>query len=218
MGAPVDAVIRSVRLGPGELPAPGEAADAARSRAEEILARPELRPPARTLLQRLFDFLGDVLRRLVEGVGGDRPWVGWVVVAATGILLAAVVVLLTRSLQRSPGSRHGVEVDGVGRPPADWRADAARHEAAGAWRDALRCHWRALVADLAARGLVEEVPGRTTGEYRSHVGRAVPGAARSFAGATVLFEVAWYAADEIGPDDVAEERRLGAEVLVEAAR
>jgi hypothetical protein len=51
---------------------------------------------------------------------------------------------------------------------------------------------------LAARGLVEEVPGRTAGEYRREVGRAVPAAAADFAGATELFEVAWYGRSDTG--------------------
>src|SRR4029450_4451834 len=59
-------------------------------------------------------------------------------------------------------------------------------------RAALRSRYRALAPDLASRGLVEEVPGRTAGEYRRQVGRALPEAATDFAGATELFEVAWY--------------------------
>jgi hypothetical protein len=111
-----------------------------------------------------------------------------------------------------------VAVDGRRRPPADWRAEAAGHEAAGRWRDALRCHWRATVAELAARGLVEEVPGRTTGEYRAGVARAVPAVAEPFSRSTRLFEDAWYAAVDVGPAETAEVRTLGDQVLAEARR
>ncbi|HJU00766.1 MAG TPA: DUF4129 domain-containing protein, partial [Actinomycetes bacterium] len=73
--------------------------------------------------------------------------------------------------------------------------------------------YRALVADLAARGLVEEVPGRTAGEYRREIGRAAPAASADFAGATELFEVAWYGRADTGPQQAAHLRDLSAQVL-----
>jgi hypothetical protein len=170
------------------------------------------------VIQRLLDLADELFRKVAGGLGGGSALVGWAIVGVVGVVAVVVFVVVARALQRDPGVGAGVAVDGVGRPPADWRAEAARHEAAGAWRDALRCHWRALVADLAARGLVEEVPGRTTGDYRRHVARAVPGAAKTFASATGLFEVAWYAAQEVDAAAVAEERRLGDQVLAEATR
>ena len=60
---------------------------------------------------------------------------------------------------------------GGARTAAQWRAEAAAHDAAGRWREALRCRYRALVAELAGRGLVEEIPGRTSGEYRIQCGQ-----------------------------------------------
>ncbi len=75
-----------------------------------------------------------------------------------------------------------------------------------------------MVAELASRGLVEEVPGRTTGEYRAGVARALPEGAAPFTEATHLFEDAWYAAVEVGPEDAARVRELGARVLAEARR
>lgn len=204
--------------GPGDLPAPTETADAARRRAAEILSRPELRPPPRTLLQRLFELIGDILGRVL-GAGGGNVVVAWAIVVVVGLLAAGLAWLAVRALQRDPVAGGGVGVaEDVGRPAAAWRAEARHHEENGAWRDALRCHWRALVADLASRGLVEEVPGRTTGDYRLSVDRSVPGGARAFSDATGLFELAWYGAEEVGEADVSEERRLGELVLAEARR
>jgi hypothetical protein len=207
-----------LRSGPGDLPTPTEGADEARRRAEQILARPELRPADRTLLQQFFDIIGRAFRRLLEAAGAGSGLVAWIVMVCVAAAVALVLFLVIRTLARDPVIERGVEVDRVGRPATEWRTEAAHHEAAGAWRDALRCHWRALVADLAARGLVEEVPGRTTGEYRRLVADTVPGAATTFSGATGLFELAWYAASDVHEADVAEQRRLGAEVLAEAGR
>jgi hypothetical protein len=106
----------------------------------------------------------------------------------------------------------------VGRPPTDWQAEALAHESAGEWREALRCRYRAMVAALAARGLIDEVPGRTSGEYRAVVTRSVPGAAPDFSGATELFERAWYGGKPTGPEDSARFRELSERVLVGAGR
>jgi hypothetical protein len=102
------------------------------------------------------------------------------------------------------------------RSAAEWRAEADAQERAGAWREAVRSRYRALVADLASRGVVEEVPGRTAGEYRREVGRALPGAAGDFAGATELFEVAWYGHADTGAQQAAHLRDLTDRVLQRA--
>jgi Domain of unknown function (DUF4129) len=74
----------------------------------------------------------------------------------------------------------------------EWAAEAAVHEAAGEWRDALRCRYRALVAELATRGLVEEIPGRTTREYESLIRTRLPERSGAFDEASDMFEAAWY--------------------------
>lgn len=207
------------RRGPGDLGPPSEGAAEARRRAEDILARPEFRPEPRSLVERLLDTIGELFDKILGGVGGGNEIVAWAAVAVVATLLGFVLWKAVRALQTDPGvTAGGVAVDGRRRPAADWRAEASAHEAAGRWRDALRCTWRATVAELAARGLVEEVPGRTTGEYRAGVGRSVPAAAPAFAEATRLFEDAWYAAVEVGPEESARVRTLGDEVLAEAAR
>jgi hypothetical protein len=61
--------------------------------------------------------------------------------------------------------------------------------------------------------VVEEVPGRTSGEYRGEVGRNLPTSADAFAGATELFERAWYGRRPTGADDAARFRDLARRVL-----
>ena len=185
-----------------------------REAAHRILARPEFDEERRSLLERARDavmrWLEGLFDDLAGGSGGQL--VGWAVV----ILLTAAAVLfavrLTRGVRRDPRI-----VTGRPAPPrrtgAAWRSEAEEHEAAGRWRSALRCRYRALVADLAARGLVEEVPGRTAGEYRRQVDRAVPEVAPAFAGATTLFEGAWYGGRPTDADDAARFRALEARVL-----
>jgi hypothetical protein len=185
-----------------------------REAADRILARPEFDADQRSLLERARDAVGrwfeDLLGELTGGGGGQL--VGWAVVIVLTTAAVVFAVRFTRTARRDPGVVEGRPAVRP-RTAAEWRAEAADHEAAGRWRPALRCRYRALVADLAARGLVEEVPGRTTGEYRRQVDTAVPDVASAFDGATSLFEGAWYGGRDTGADDAARFRELEARVL-----
>jgi hypothetical protein len=78
------------------------------------------------------------------------------------------------------------------REPADWRREADTHRREGRFRDALRCRYRALVGDLARRGLIDEIPGRATGEERAQLRVVRPNASSPFDEAADLFDDAWY--------------------------
>jgi hypothetical protein len=184
-----------------ELPRPQWAPEEARDAIREVLSRPEFQAQRPSLLeqafQRVIDWLIDLLSNLTGS--GDGSIVGLVVL---GLILAGLAVLITRFAR-------GVTVDperaaalpvAPRRSATDWQAEAVRREAEGDWRGGLRCRYRALVATLGARGLVDEVPGTTAGEYRAQVGRNVPVVAGDFAGATELFELAWYGNRPTGPD------------------
>jgi hypothetical protein len=99
------------------------------------------------------------------------------------------------------------------REPAGWRLEADEHRANGRWRDALRCRYRALVGDLARRGLIDEVPGRTTGEERRQMRIVAPEALPSFGEAADMFDAAWFGRVPVGEADDDRFRQLDAEVL-----
>jgi hypothetical protein len=181
----------------------------------EVLARPEFRPPERSLMERVLDWVLEAIGRLLAALGGSGAGgiVGLVLLALVLVGVGILAARFSRGLTPSPEVAAAV-VGGRRRSAAEWRADAEAQERAGAWRDAVRSRYRALVADLAARGLVDEVPGRTAGEYRHEVGRALPAAAGDFAGATELFEVAWYGRADTGPQEAAHLRDLSDRVLL----
>jgi hypothetical protein len=181
----------------------------------EVLARPEFRPPERSLMERVLDWVLEAIGRLLAALGGSGAGgiVGLVLLALVLVGVGILAARFSRGLTPSPEVAAAV-VGGRRRSAAEWRADAEAQERAGAWRDAVRSRYRALVADLAARGLVDEVPGRTAGEYRREVGRALPAAAGDFAGATELFEVAWYGRADTGPQEAAHLRDLSDRVLL----
>src|SRR3546814_7900913 len=65
----------------------------------------------------------------------------------------------------------------LSRSPGEWRAMADELEAAGRWKEALRCRHRALVADLVRRGVIPDQAGRTAREYAADVALGLPHAA-----------------------------------------
>jgi hypothetical protein len=201
------------------LPVPERDPQQVEAVARRVLARPEYRPPSRSLLQRVLDWTVERVARLLDALagGGRASVLAWTILAASVLALAVLAARFLRGVTSDPA------VATAGRPQhrrtaAEWREEAEARERAGEWRLAVRCRWRGLVAAMAERGLVEEVAGRTAGEYRAAVARDLPGVAAPFAGATELFEQAWYGNRPTGPDEVARARALADRVLEEAAR
>jgi hypothetical protein len=212
--APVAWAVGVLGQGRGELPVPDRDPDQVREVVREVLARPEFRPPPRSLTERVLDWVLELVGRLLAVLGGSGAG-GIVGLILLALVLVGVGILAARfSRGLTPGPEVAAAVPaGRRRSAAEWRAEAEAHERTGAWREAVRSRYRALVAELASRGLVEEVPGRTAGEYRREVGRALPEAAADFAGATELFEVAWYGRSRTGAGDAAHLRDLSDRVL-----
>ncbi|MBW3614061.1 MAG: DUF4129 domain-containing protein [Actinobacteria bacterium] len=198
------------------LPPPVASAEEIRDAAREILSRPEFREPSKSLYQRLqeklAEWLGEVFGTLVGG--GPPAFLAWVVLVAA---LGAAAYLVLRGLQldrrRRGGSAEEQAVVQRRRPAADWDAEAAAFEARGEWRGAVRCRYRALIARLARQGVVDEVAGRTAGEYRAAVDQVAPAAAPAFTGATTLFERAWYGNAPTGAEEATAFRELAERVL-----
>jgi hypothetical protein len=207
-------LVLALAQGRGELRVPVRDPQQVREVVREVLSRPEFRPPRRSLTERLFDWMLELIGRLLAALGGSGAGgiVGLILLALMLVGVGVLAARFSRGLTPSPEVAAAVP-GGRRRSAAEWRAEAEAHERAGAWREAVRSRYRALVADLAARGLVEEVPGRTAGEYRRQVGRALPEAATDFAGATELFEVAWYGRSSTGGGDAAHLRDLADRVL-----
>ncbi len=202
-----------------DLPPPERSPGAVRDAIGEVLARAEYQRPSPGLIQRLRQAVVDFIERMLGAlVGGGRGTViAYVILAAAILAILFVATRFARGMTRDPG--RGVSSVAIPRRgAADWRADAEAAERAGQWRQALRCRYRALVAELADRGLVEEVAGRTAGEYRTEMADAAPGVSAPFAGATELFERAWYGDEPTGRDDAARFRGLADEVLAGVGR
>lgn len=195
----------------------------ARRVVDEVLSGAEYDPLRPGLLERILDVFADAVGGALDGLSGTGTgtFLGYVLLAA---VVGAVVVLAVRFAR---GTRRDPRVDAaadapVGRPATAWSAEAEAHEAAGRWRDAVRCRYRALIADLAASGVLEEIPGRTAGEYLDEVAGTVgeaAGAVDSFEAVTRAFEAAWYGDGAVDAGDAAtvRERADGARAAVRRA-
>lgn len=203
----------------GELRPPQRDAVTARDAARRVLDRPEYRRPAPTLLQRARAWAIRQLERLLGAVlgGGRGETVFWAVAAAGLVATVVVLVRFGRGTTADPARRVSVRGSRP-RTGAEWRAEAEAHEGAGRWRAGLRCRYRALLADLAERGVVDDVPGRTAGEYRQEVGEQAAAVAEPFGRATELFELAWYGNRPTGAEEAATFEDLAGRVLTGARR
>ncbi len=224
-GSVAGAALRS----PSSVTAPGRVADSlpvptqdpstSDQKADEILDRSEFRRAGPGLFDRALRWLSDGVATLISGlfVGGVGSAVAWVILAAAVALVVVVAVRVGRTVQADP-TRPGpsLQVE-VRRSPIEWRHEAEQFEARGQWKPALRCRYRALVADLVARKVVRDLAGHTTGEYRADVAAALPEAAADFGGATELFERAWYGDRPTGPDENAHFRDLADRVVDRAS-
>jgi len=200
-----------------ELRPPQRDASAAREAARRVLDRPEYRRPAPTLLQRARSWARRQLERLLGAVlgGGRGEMLFWAVAAAGLVVTVFLVVRFGRGMSADPARRMSAPSPSR-RTAAEWRAEAEAHEGAGRWRAGLRCRYRALLADLAEGGVVDDVPGRTAGEYRREVGERAPAAAEPFGRATELFEQAWYGNRPTGADEATAFDDLAGRVLTGA--
>ena len=196
-------------------PIPGHDPDEVRRLADEILGRSEFATPDRSALQRALDWVLRQLERLfggdgdpsgVDTGGGGAGGSSWLTIL---LLIAAVVlvVVLLRALRGTWVRRRRVDDDDLDvgiegrRSAAAWDELARRLEAQGRWKEAMQARFGSLVERLVERGIVADVPGRTTGEYRREVRDALPEVADAFADASDLFDRVWYGGVPTGADE-----------------
>jgi Domain of unknown function (DUF4129) len=190
--------------------------ESVRDLADQILSQSRYDQPAKSIPDRVMEWLGEQLTKLLEGLvsGGGGAVVAWAILLGAA---GAVIYLLVRygrvtvpALAPDPAPEVMVELTRTAR---EWRQEAEALEGDGRWAEGLRCRYRALVADLVRRGVIAEQAGRTTGEYARDVAARQPEAAPAFAAATELFEAVWYGGAVTGPAEADRFRELDAQVL-----
>lgn len=199
-----------------ELPPPAHEPGGVRDLADRILADPRYDRPGRSIPERILEWFGDQLGKVLGSMvgSGAGTLVAWVLVAAAVGFVAYLVVRYGRAgaLPRSLGGAPATMVE-LTRSPAEWRADAVRLEAQGRWKEGLRCRHRALIADLVRRGVIPEQAGRTAREHARDVATSLPTVAPEMAAATELFEAVWYGDLPTGADEAERFERLDRHIL-----
>lgn len=197
-----------------ELPVPEHTAEEAHDVVRSVLSDPRYRVPARSLTDRILDWINDRLNDLFTTLldTGAGSLLAWIVIIVTVAGLGFLLLRYGRTVQRDASAGVVTMVE-LTRTPTEWRAEANELEAAGRWKEGLRCRYRALVGELVGRGHIPELPGRTSGEYRIDVAERDPAAAAPFAAASELFELAWYGDAPTGSDESTRFQDLEAEVL-----
>lgn len=201
------------------LPEPTWTPPEVRDAADDVLDGAEFQRPEPNVLERARAWVEERVGRVLQGlVTGDGASVlGWIVLLASVVAIALLLARLGRTVQRDPARATSVSVERA-RTAAQWVDEAERLEAEREWKLALRCRFRALVTSLVEQGRVDDVPGRTAGEYRAQIDDALADAAADFAEATYLFEDAWYGDEPTGPAENERFRALAAAVLEASAR
>jgi hypothetical protein len=204
----------------GALPTPEASAAQVRRIVEEVLREERFADAQPSWLQQAYAWVMDRVLGFVSLLASGAPGqiasaVAFVVVVATVVVLAA---LYLRRIRRS-GGRHAVAHDRTPvRTAVQWRELADDAQGDGDLREAVRCHYRALVADFAAAGWLEEIPGRTSGQYLAAVRHDLPAAADDFAEATTLFDRVWYGHLTPSAADVERIGRLSGDVVARVRR
>lgn len=179
--------------------------DEARELAERELADPryDSEPP---LLQRIIEWLDDVLGELLGAAGGALSGAAGLAVLALVVLLAALIVFF----RIGPPSRRGVRREDVFGP--DERRTAASHRSAAdaaaaesRWADAVVERYRAVVATLEERSILDPRPGRTAHEAAAEAGALLPEAAERLAAGADTFDAVHYGGHAAA---AADDRRL----------
>ncbi len=183
-------------------------AETARRWAADELARPEYhRGP--NLLQRLLDWVAEQIDRLQNAsiMVGPGPLL---IIVAIIVAVVAVSFAVAGPVRRSQAVRHAVGgplLDDT-RTAEQIRAAAQAAAAAGHLALATAEWFRALVAGMEERALLDERPGRTADEAASAAGARLPALAGELASAAATFDAVVYGHREVGAADEARMRAL----------
>ena len=160
--------------------------------------------PRPDVVQIMLDAVRDVVQGIVQRigslVGGAGTALAWIALIAIVVVAVAAFVVPSRLVsdrrsKASPGSRAAAGT-------VDWTARADEALRAGDLHEAVRALYLALLAVLAGRGIIADVPALTAGEARFAVRRARPALFPAIARATESYERVVYGGAPAADSDV----------------
>lgn len=185
--------------------------DLGRDQARE-LARQELSQPGYqrdvSWPQRGLEWLLEQFNRLVNGAAESIPGgLATVLILAAVAAIAVLIVLRTGPLARRRAGKDPIFAD-ERRSAADYRAAADAAAQAGEWSLAVIERFRAVVAHLEERGVIEARSGRTADEVARGAGDLLPSIAPALLDGARLFDRVLYGGRAATNDDDAAMRNL----------
>lgn len=126
----------------------------------------------------------------------------WLVEVLAVTILAAVMVGIVHRLRYVVPERGRRAWNTTRVRATDWHRLAEEALARGDYRAALRARYGALLAALAARGVIPEVPSLTAGECRQAVARRLPEAYPVVERATIAFEASFFGRAPVHREEV----------------
>jgi hypothetical protein len=171
--------------------------DSARRAAAEELSDPKYRDAQPNVLQRVAQWLGEQLEKLLNGLSSVVPGGIFGLLLVLVLLIVLVVVIRLRTGKVARASRAGRLVfDGRRKSAADHRRSAAEAAAAGRYDDAVRDSFRAVVRALEERALLDARSGRTADEAAIEAGILLPNVADELRHGARLFDDVHYGGRE----------------------
>lgn len=189
----------------------------AQQAAADELGRQIYREAGPGLLERALRWLAGRLGDVLDQVAGASPggYAGVVVVVLLVVAAAVAIRLRVGPLARSGADDRSLFL-GRELTATAHRALADRHAREGAWAEAVRERYRAIVRSLEERAVLEPRPGRTADEAASEAGGVLPTCAAGLADGARLFDEVWYGGRPAGPQ--ADQRLQALDSAVAAAR
>ena len=176
--------------------------DTAREEAERELRKNDYHLTDESPVQRAIDWLFDRLNELFENAVSVTP-------GGLPSLLLIVVVLVAMAVALRLGLGPAGLVDALtdrrrgarATTPEEYREEAERLAADGAFKEAVRARFRAIIRELELRAVLDERPGRTAGEIAREGGAAVPAIAGDLRSVAATFDRLWYGDKPAGAAD-----------------
>jgi hypothetical protein len=163
--------------------------EAAREAAKE-LAKPAYGQAGDNVISKvinsILDWIGDLLRNLT----GQSPDGNAGLLMLVGLIVLVIIVVLWRAgVLRTTRATKSQAVFDSDRPrnASQYRAQAEAEAANGDYTGAVRSRFRACVAELTERTVLDERPGRTAYEAVADAGRVVPALREPLQPAALVF-------------------------------
>jgi hypothetical protein len=163
--------------------------DEARAAAEHELSDPAYAAAQPSWLDQIVNWLGDRLNDLFTGVSAlsGLGFVAIVVLVLLAVLGVVAVRLRAGGVARSSRGR-GAVFEGRARSADDHRKASVNAASLGAWDEAVRERFRAIVRELEERGVLDAASGRTVDEIAALAGGLLPASADTLRVAAGIFD------------------------------